>query len=191
MDLSQLQQQLSQLSSLPAEHRTPTFCGDLPLHIDIDGQWYYQGSKISRLPLVKLFASVLLRQEQEYFLQTPVEKVRIQVEDVPFLITHYTWHAGVNGPELELRTNLGDTVVVSAAHPILIKPFAGQHVPYVMLWRGLSARLHRNVYYHLLQDADLRETLAFESKTGHHVTHLTCVITSSGQSFTLAEEPMA
>ncbi|GGW66746.1 DUF1285 domain-containing protein [Alishewanella tabrizica] len=190
MDLSQLQQQLFQLPPLSVEHRTPTFCGDLPLRIDIDGQWYYQDSKISRRPLVKLFASVLLRQEQTYFLQTPVEKVRIQVEDVPFLITQHAWHAGVNGPELRLSTNLGDTVVVSAAYPLFIKTFAGQNVPYVALWRGLSARLHRNVYYHLIQEADLQETIAADSEASHPITHLTCVITSCGQPFILAEEPL-
>lgn len=183
MDLSRLQQQLQQPNLAPVESWNPTFCGDLPLRIDVDGNWYYQDSKIERLALVTLFAKVLLRQGQEYFLQTPVEKVRIQVADVPFLVTQSQWQQGAAGPELWLTTNLGDAVPLSADYPLVLQAFAGQALPYLQLWRGLSARLHRNLYYQLLQESDLQEERTHAGKV-----HIRSTLQSAGQVFLLAEE---
>lgn len=191
MDLTRLQQQLQQPELSPVESWDPAFCGDLPLRIDVDGHWYYQDSKIARVPLIKLFASVLLCQGQEYFLQTPVEKVRIQVADVPFLITQSQWQQGEAGPELWLTTNLGDTVPLSAAYPLIRRPFAGQVLPYVQLWRGLQARLHRNLYYQLLAEAELQETQISPAGEFPGEIHLNCVIQSAGQRFLLAEERLS
>lgn len=188
MDLAHLQQQLQQPELSPVESWRPAFCGDIPLRIDADGCWYYQDSKIARAPLVKLFARVLLCQGQEYFLQTPIEKVRIQVADVPFLITQSQWQQGESGPELWLTTNLGDTVPLSAAYPLILRPFAGQVLPYVQLWRGLHARLHRNLYYQLLEEAELEEVQFLPAGDFLGETHLSCVIQSAGQRFLLAEE---
>lgn len=184
MDLSRLQQQLQQPELAPVESWNPKFCGDLPILIDVDGHWYYQGSKIARLSLVQLFARVLLYQNQQYFLQTPVEKVRIQVADVPFLITESQWQHTAAGSELWLTTNLGDRLPLSSAYPLLLRPFAGQMLPYLQLWRGLQARLHRNLYYQLLAEAELNETPGVQAGT----SHIRCTIQSGGQPFLLAEE---
>lgn len=191
MDLTRLQQQLQQPELSPVESWDPAFCGDLPLRIDVDGHWYYQDSKIARVPLIKLFASVLLCQGQEYFLQTPVEKVRIQVADVPFLITQSQWQQGEAGPELWLTTNLGDTVPLSAAYPLIRRPFAGQVLPYIQLWRGLQARLHRNLYYQLLEEAELTENQIQQEDGLPGAIHLRCTIQSAGQRFLLAEENLS
>lgn len=188
MDLSRLQLQLQQPQLSPVESWNPPFCGDLPVHIDVDGNWFYQGSQIARLPLVKLFASVLLCQGEEYFLQTPVEKVRIQVADVPFLITQSQWLAGAAGPELWLTTNLGDTVLLSIANPLSLQLFAGQQVPYLNLWRGLSARLHRNVYYQLVEYAELEESRDDADSSSTSAVLQRWSIHSAGHRFVLAEE---
>lgn len=177
MDLASLQQQLQQPNLAPVEHWNPPFCGDLPLRIDSQGRWWYQNGEISRPALIKLFASVLLCQEDEYFLQTPVEKVRIQVEDAPFLAVSSHWVNSVAGPELWLTTNLQDSVPVSAAYPLVLQPHKDQLLPYLRLWRGLSARLHRNLYYQLLQQAELQQTA--EGTTAR--------VCSSGQSYLLAQ----
>ena len=152
MDLASLQQQLQQPNLPPVERWNPPFCGDLPIHIDSAANWYYQGSLIQRPALVKLFASVLLQQNGEYFLQTPAEKVRITVEDAPFVVTGYQWQSTDNGPALCLSTNLQHQLVVSPSYPLVLLPDP-QHqlLPYVQLWRGLHAKLHRNVYYQLAE----------------------------------------
>ncbi|MBU1312033.1 MAG: DUF1285 domain-containing protein [Gammaproteobacteria bacterium] len=150
MDLTRLQQQLQQPALAPVEQWHPVFCGDIPLHIDAQGQWYYQHSLIQRPALVKLFASVLLCQNGEYFLQTPAEKVRISVADAPFLITDWQWVDSDTGPALQLTTNLARQLILSPAYPMLLKPDPQQQLlPYVQLWHGLQAKLSRNVYYAL------------------------------------------
>ncbi|EHR41118.1 DUF1285 domain-containing protein [Alishewanella jeotgali] len=157
MDLTSLQQQLQQPKLAPVEQWDPPFCGDLPLRIDSQGRWWYQDGEITRPGLIKLFASVLIRQGDDYFLQTPAEKVRIQVEDAPFIAVSSDWQAGPTGPELWLTTNLQDKVPVCADYPLLLQQHGGQQLPYLMLWRGLSARLHRNLYYQLLDQAQLQQ----------------------------------
>src|SRR5512142_139838 len=82
---------------LPAVERwNPPFCGDLDMRIAADGTWYYQKTPIGRLPLVKLFASVLKKEGDKYFLVTPVEKVGLIVVDVPFLAVELVVEQGEN-----------------------------------------------------------------------------------------------
>ncbi len=69
----------------PVERWNPPFCGDLDMRIAGDGTWFYMRTPIGRPALVKLFASVLKREGDKYFLVTPVEKCGIQVDDAPFL----------------------------------------------------------------------------------------------------------
>ncbi|MBZ9613126.1 DUF1285 domain-containing protein [Rheinheimera maricola] len=154
MDLATLQQQLQQTDLAPVESWDPPFCGDLPLHIDADANWFYQGSKIQRPALVQLFASVLLQQHGEYFLQTPVEKIRITVADAPFLVTDWCWLETATGPALQLTTNVQQQVLVSPEYPLRLRADPQQQcLPYLQLWRGLRAKLSRNVYYQLAAQA--------------------------------------
>lgn len=152
IDLNALQQQLQQPNLAPVEQWHPKFCGDIPLHIDAAGQWFYNHSLIQRPAMVKLFASVLLYQAGEYFLQTPVEKMRISVADAAFIITDWQWLTSENMPVLALTTSIGDKVLVSPEHPIQLALSAEQNwLPYVKMWRGLTAKLSRNVYYQLAE----------------------------------------
>jgi len=149
-DLSALQRQLNQPGLAPVESWNPPFCGDIPLHIDAQGQWFYQHSLIQRPALVKLFASVLICQHGEHFLQTPVEKVRITVADAPLLITDWQWTDTATGPALLLSTNLQHQLLLSAQYPMIVRQDPQQQLlPYIQLWHGLQAKLSRNVYYQL------------------------------------------
>jgi uncharacterized protein len=152
INLSSLQQQLQQSDLPPVESWNPPFCGDLPLHIASNGSWYYQQSEIKRPALVKLFASVLIRQQDNYYLQTPAEKVRISVADAPFLVTEWAWQDTSTGPALLLSTNLQQQVVVSPQYPLWLQEDPQQQqLPYLQLWRGLQAKLSRSVYYQLAE----------------------------------------
>jgi uncharacterized protein len=135
-----------------ALEKCPPICGDFGIAILRDGTWTYQGSPISRLPLVKLFASVLRRVEDEYWLVTPVERGRIAVEDVPFLAVELT--ATGDGPDqaLTFRTNLDEIVTLDANHPLWVTeaPDTGEPQPYILVKPGLAARLVRSVFYHLV-----------------------------------------
>ncbi|SON56555.1 hypothetical protein HDIA_3014 [Hartmannibacter diazotrophicus] len=140
----------------PVEQWNPPDCGPVDIRIDRDGVWSYMGSPIRRDALVRLFSTVLTRGDDGlYRLVTPVEKMTISVEDVPFLAVEM--HAGGKGRDqvLTFRTNLGDVVSADRDHPLR---FAGdaEHafVPYVMVRRGLEARLTRALAFDLADLVD-------------------------------------
>jgi uncharacterized protein len=126
-------------------------CGDIGLKIARDGTWYYQGSPIQRQPLVKLFASVLrLEDDGRYYLVTPVEKVPIEVEGMPFVAVEITREGSGSRQVLTFRTNVDDVVRADADHPLRFEPgILGGFVPFVVVRDGLAARLARPIYYEL------------------------------------------
>lgn len=165
MDLTKFQKQLEGEQTAartlpPVEQWNPPFCGDINLNIAIDGRWFYEGSPIGRASLVKLFASVLKKEEDNYYLVTPVEKVGIRVEDVPFVITSWCYDDKI----LTLTTQTGDKIALTAqqqltlnAPPASLQDDNATAIPYVCVRRNLWGRLHQNVYYQLLEQADIVE----------------------------------
>lgn len=133
---------------------------DLAIRIDRDGVWYYHGSPIQRKELVCLFASALTVDEHGgYWLVTPTEMGRIDVEDVPFLAVE-VFAAGQGCEQvLSLRTNVDQIVTVDADHRVFMRGDSanGEPLPYVALDRGLQARLIRPVFYELVALAEERE----------------------------------
>jgi hypothetical protein len=135
----------------PVDRWNPPFCGDIDMRIDVNGTWYYQGSPIGRLPLVKLFASVLKREGEKYFLVTPVEKVGMIVEDAPFLAVELK--AAHNDVQvLKFRTNLDEWVDAGPGHPLRFEPEpeTGGLRPYLHIRRELWAKVTRALYYDLV-----------------------------------------
>mgnify|MGYP001596795611 FL=1 len=131
------------------------------IQIAADGRWFHDGGEIRRKALVKLFASVLKRDLAGVFwLETPVEKGRIEVADAPFIATRLTLqHAGTASttadPAFGFVTNVGDEVPLDAAHPIQMLPSPGGSGlrPYIEVRDGLLAKLSRPVYYELASHA--------------------------------------
>jgi hypothetical protein len=136
-----------------AARRPPIVCGDLELRIARDGTWLYRGSPITRPPLVKLFASVLRREpDAGYWLVTPAERVRIEVEDAPFLAVALTVEGEGRGQQLIFRTNLDEFVTAGPDHPLRVATAAdGQPAPYILIRDGLEARIARPVFYELVE----------------------------------------
>lgn len=136
----------------PVEQWNPPFCGDLDMRIAADGTWFYLGTPIGRRRLVRLFASVLRREEDgRYYLVTPVEKVGIAVDDAPFLAVEM--RVENPGPDqiLCFRTNIGDEVRVDAEHPLRFETEEGTGglKPYVLVRGRLEALVARAVFYDL------------------------------------------
>ncbi|WP_245921322.1 DUF1285 domain-containing protein [Bowmanella denitrificans] len=151
MDLQRLQSQLAQdnVALPPVEDWHPAYCGEMPLEIRHNGSWHYQGSPIGRIALVKLLSRVLKREQDNYFLVTPVEKLGIQVADVPFLVT--AWHQINN--QLVFTTNVDESYPVDFSHPVelMVDRVSGERLPYMLVRRNLYARLHQNVFYQLVE----------------------------------------
>lgn len=131
---------------------------DFGLAILRDGSWTYQGSPIRRLPLVRLFASVLSRKaDGSHWLETPVERGRIEVDDVAFVAVGIEVSGDGDEQVIRLRTSLDDWVTVGPAHPLRCRrppwPEPGEDVlvPYVKMRDGLEARVERAVYYDLIE----------------------------------------
>ncbi|MCZ6744109.1 MAG: DUF1285 domain-containing protein [Alphaproteobacteria bacterium] len=131
----------------------PRLCGDLDMRIGRDGTWFYHGSPIGRNRLVKLFARVLRRDsEGVYWLETPAEKGRIEVDDAPFVAVELTVSGVGEGQGLRFRTNLDDVLTADADHPIHVTfdQETGEPSPYIHVRDGLDALIARPVYYELV-----------------------------------------
>jgi uncharacterized protein len=143
----------------PVHLWNPPFCGDIDMRIAVDGTWFYLGTPIGRPALVQLFASVLKREDDHYFLVTPVEKVGIRVDDVPFLAVEMHVETGESGQELSFRTNVDDWVTCSPEHGLRFapEPATGGLKPYLHVRRELWARLTRPLFYDLVALGEERE----------------------------------
>ena len=140
---------------LPPVHLwNPVHCGDIDIRIARDGTWFHDGSPIGRPALVRLFSTVLRRDPDGFHLVTPVEKLRIQVEDAPFTAVR----VDRVGHDLRFVTNVGDEVWAGPDHALEVRQDAstGQPAPYLHVRRGLMARLTRPVFYELADMAEPR-----------------------------------
>lgn len=136
----------------PLEKWNPPFCGDIDMQIKRDGTWYYEGTPIGRPGLVKLFASILWREDDEYFLVTPVEKVGITVEDAPFVAVDFENKGESDAQVLQFETNLGDIAIAGPEFPIRVvrDEETGEPSPYVLIRRNLEALIDRKSFYRLV-----------------------------------------
>jgi uncharacterized protein len=143
----------------PVERWNPPFCGDIDMRIAADGTWFYQRTPIGRQALVKLFASVLKREGDKYFLVTPVEKVGIVVDDAPFLAVEMTTSSGGGGRILEFRTNVDDWVAAGPGHALRFEPQPsnGGLKPYLHVRRELWAKVTRALFYDLVALGEERD----------------------------------
>ena len=140
----------------PVESWHPRLSGDIDIRIARDGTWYHEGGAITRLELVRLFSTLLKREGDEYFLVTPVEKWRIQVEDAPFVIVALAREVDATGTQqLVFATNVGDQVIAGPDHPLRVADASARGTaPYLLVRRDLEGLLSRPVYYQLAELAE-------------------------------------
>ncbi len=138
---------------LPVESWNPACCGDIDIRIAHNGSWYHEGRIFRRDALVKLLSSILRKEGDEYFLVSPVEKMRIQVEDVPFIAVEMQQEqlAG-QSPALFFRTLTDDVARLDAEHPLRVQmdAISGEPRPYIHVRGGMEARIHRPVFYEMV-----------------------------------------
>ena len=143
----------------PVHLWNPPYCGEIDMRIASDGTWFYQKTPIGRLPLVKLFASVLKREDGRYFLVTPVEKCGLTVDDAPFLAVEMEVAETPDGRALHFRTNVDDWVTCGSANALRFEPEAqtGGLKPYLHVRRDLWAKVSRTLFYDLVELGEERE----------------------------------
>lgn len=139
----------------PVHLWNPPFCGDIDLRIKADGTWHYLGTPIGRPALVHLFASVLRKDPDRYVLVTPVERVGIIVEDVPFLAVSMRAEGEGQRQNLTFTSNVGDEIQAGPQAPLRFS-FGkdGALKPYILMRDQLWARLTRPLLYDLIEHGE-------------------------------------
>jgi len=135
-------------TSFPVESWSPEFSGDIDIEIDAMGQWWHEGALIKRGRICSLFARLLIRVEDDYYIITPVEKWRIRVNDCPFIVHDINT---LNGQFVASIGYLGDVEI--AKDSWRLTDCGGENRPEIELVGGLSARLSRNLFYRLAEQA--------------------------------------
>jgi hypothetical protein len=162
----------------PVEKWNPPFCGDIDMKIAADGTWFYQKTPIGRPALVKLFASVLKREGDKYFLVTPVEKVGLIVVEAPFLAVELKVEDEARGQVLGFRTNVDDWIEAGPGHALRFEPEPeGGLKPFLHVRRELWAKVTRPLFYDLVE---LGEERTIDGKAMFGVV-------SAGEFFAMAD----
>ena len=159
--LQQMQQEQGKLP--PVEDWNPTFCGEMDLIIQSNGDWLHQGAVIKRDAMRRLFSTILKREGDDYFLVTPVEKVSIKVEWQPFVIIRYEVVSDrINleknqQPTYLFYDNCGNQVLLQRPQQLIFSNFQGQDLPCIQIRRNLYAAFNRSCYYQLIEQAQIIE----------------------------------
>ncbi|WP_417450734.1 DUF1285 domain-containing protein [Kordiimonas sp.] len=164
----------------PVEKWNPDFCGDIDMQIKRDGTWFYMGTPIGRERMVRLFSTVLRKDEDgKTYLVTPVEKIGIEVEDAHFIATALEVIREGDEQALKFTTNVGDEVIADKDHPLRVEvdTSSGEPRPYIRVRGRLDALIARPVFYQLVEHA---QTQNRDGKT-------CLVVPSRGTLFSLGE----
>lgn len=167
----------------PLEKWHPDYCGEMDLLIKANGEWWHEGSPIRRQNMIDLFAKVLWKEDGHYYLKTPVEKIKIQVEDAPLLVTQVDQIELDGRFYLQFTTQTQDVIVADPQHPIFIRAYVDgngnrEERPYIKVRFGLEALIQRQAFYHLVNYGELFDE-----------SHATCLKLHSGTTqFTLYME---
>jgi len=157
-NLAEIMARLQDKKLPPVDKWNPDFCGDIDMRIARDGTWYYMGSPIGRKRMVKLFSTVIRRDDDEYFLVTPVEKLGIKVDDAPFVAVEADIHDPGPDQGIVFRTNVDDEVIAGSDNPIRVEidPETAEPSPYVLVRKNLWALIARPVFYQLVDAGEER-----------------------------------
>ena len=154
MDLAQIAAMVAARKLPPVEQWHPSDTGDSKMHIDGKGRWFHDGGEIKRPAMVRAFSGLLRRDDDDaFYLVTPYEKQRIEVEDAPFQAVEVQQSLGEDGPVLTFRLNTDDLVIAGPDHGLSFIALDGNPRAYLHVRGGLMARLNRPVFYTLVEMA--------------------------------------
>ena len=144
-----------------------------PIKIKSNGEWLYQNNLIKKKALIKLFSSVLVADEKgNFYLETPAEKGKIEVEDSPFVITSFVIKGLNKNQEIIFKTNIDEEIVLSKKNSLFYKKYKQSFIPYVVIRKNINAKILRSVYYQLINkfiNKNTKKKLKIKSK-GHEFT---------------------
>ena len=147
----------------PLDQWHPKHCGAMDLKVKANGEWWHEGQLIKRQSLIDLFSTVLWKDDEKFYLKTPVEQIEIEVEDEPLFVNsvEQIQLEGLN--YIQLSTTTQDVVIVDQEHPIFMREFDGELRPYVHVRFGINALIQRASFFHLIEMGELMENQQGES----------------------------
>ncbi|HCG78568.1 MULTISPECIES: DUF1285 domain-containing protein [Thalassolituus] len=145
---------LDKVQAYPLDKWTPDLSGDIDIRVAKDGRWFHEGGEISRKPLLRLFASLVKQEGNEFFLVTPVEKWRIKVEDTPL---HVISLVGEPDAGVSAVLSNGQVELLDSNSGITLTKLDENDIPVITTAQGLTARFLRSAYYQLLEMGELTE----------------------------------
>lgn len=148
-------------NALPVEKWNPEYCGEMDMVIRRDGSWWHEGTRITRAPLIKLFSSILRKDEDgHHYLVTPVEKIRIEVEGAAFQAIRVDVEGEGENQSLFFTTNMDEVVEAGPERPlrVITDPDTLEPTPLISVRGRLEAMLVRPVFYELVEHAVEIET---------------------------------
>jgi len=152
LNLAELQKLIDERRLPPVDRWNPERCGHSKMRIGRDGTWYHEGSPIRRPAMVRLFSTVLRREDDgRHVLVTPVEKLDIDVESTAFRAIEMSSEGAGRERTLAFRLDGGDAVILDAVHPLNIVETETGPSPRLLVRHGLEAELTRAVYYELAE----------------------------------------
>jgi len=149
----------AEFNSLARKNWQPKHKATIDIRIAVDGTWYHEGRAFQRAALTKLFATVLRKEDDDYFLVTPAEKLSIQVDDAPFVATMVEQIDDSENSALVFTTNLGERIVADELHPVRVEidSVSNEPRPYIHIRDGLDALIGRNAFFELVNMANEAE----------------------------------
>lgn len=136
----------------PVDDWHPASSGESFMRIAADGTWFHEGSPINRVNMVRLFSTILRREtDSSYVLVTPAEKLRIEVEDAPFIAVEVKSEATHDARQIGFRLATGELVVAGPKHPIRVLGSENEPRPYLMVRGGMEARIARAAWVELAE----------------------------------------
>jgi len=139
-----------------------------PIKIKSNGEWLYQNTLIKKKTIIKLFSSVLVADEKgNFYLETPAEKGKIEVEDSPFVITTFAIKGLNKNQEIIFKTNIDEEIVLSKKNSLFYKKYKQSFIPYIVIRKNINAKILRSVYYQLINkfiNKNTKKKLKIKSK---------------------------
>ena len=147
----------------PLDQWHPKHCGAMDLKVKANGEWWHEGQLIKRQSLIDLFSTVLWKDDEKFYLKTPVEQIEIEVEDEPLFVNSVEQIQLEGLHYIQLSTTTQDVVIVDQEHPIFMREFDGELRPYVHVRFGINALIQRASFFHLVEMGELMENRQGES----------------------------